>query len=302
MDKTEIPKCAPPPYTDDTKTQLPIIHVQPQCPVPETNESHGDVSTETNTTSHSIQGPIITSNSLRRPLSTRRFPQIFNLYYRHRLGIGRDYFLARTQQSEPLNNITFHSLRLPSVALHPGLDRSRAIATFNHSTFLRPSQVCATWLTGGHTDVKTRHLPRTWSFTARVGRPPTMTDTITTTTTTNSSSSSSSPNTVESFEWRHTGGHAAYYHLGARQGWKLLRLDRTAQARDGAERSRDGAEVVAAFSFIRDEAVEYDALRVREAFRLLSFVFVGVGAAGELGEEWEVLAVVTALGIWHRKR
>lgn len=92
-----------------------------------------------------------------------------------------------------------------------------------------------------------------------------------------------------------------YHHLGAREGWKLVRLNRTSRSYAGIERSRDGAEVVAAFAFGKDEP-RNRTFQAFEAYRLLSFAFVGGGATGELGEEWEVLAVMTALGIWHRKR
>lgn len=80
-------------------------------------------------------------------------------------------------------------------------------------------------------------------------------------------------------------------------------MNRAAQAHEGAERSRDGAEVVATLAFGRDEATNPYCFRAYcEPFRLLSFALVGVGATGELGEEWEVLAAITALGIWHRNR
>lgn len=41
---------------------------------------------------------------------------------------------------------------------------------------------------------------------------------------------------------------------------------------------------------------------VHRALRLLSFTFVGTGATSQLGEEWTLLAVMTALSVWHRNR
>ncbi|ROW00424.1 hypothetical protein VPNG_07937 [Cytospora leucostoma] len=180
MDLEEIPKNAPPPYrvaeqtTDFTTTttlQAPNI-LMPHATILNNNftGNQQDDATRTTATLQSIQCARPASN-LRSYGSARRFPRAFNLYYRPRLGRRRDYFLASTQASEHLNEVTFHSLRRPNIAIHPGLDKSRAIATFNHSTLLRPSRAYATWLVGGHTDVRKRHVPRGWTFTAQVGRP-----------------------------------------------------------------------------------------------------------------------------------
>lgn len=299
MDSKKETKYDPPPYTASERTatpmpttmaQLPIIHVQPHFTIVSNhiNERQQDMVTSTNVPHQPMPAPMPSPIPFSNPWSHppgRCFPRTFSMHYRPRLGGRRDYFLA-TRHAEPLNEITFHSILLPSIALHPGLDKSRAVASFSHSTVLGCSRIHAAWLAGGHTDIRIRHVPRAWTFAARVGQ---------------AAGSGAAAAVVQRFEWRRTCGHAVHYHLGARKGWKLLRMNRAAQAREGAERSRDGAEVVAALAFGRDEVTDYG-LRAYEAFKLLSFAFVGVGATGELGEEWEVLAAMTALGIWHRNR
>lgn len=180
MDLEEIPNGAPPPYkiaehttefTTTTTQQVPNIP-KPHATIVNNNLAGGqqDDAPRTTATLQPIQSARF-ANDLRSHGSGQCFPRAFNLYYRPRLGWRRDYFLAATQASEHLNEVTFHSLRRLSIAIHPGLDKSRAVATLNHSTLLRPSRVYATWLVGGHTDVRKRHLPPGWTFTAQVGRP-----------------------------------------------------------------------------------------------------------------------------------
>ncbi|ROV87337.1 hypothetical protein VMCG_10699 [Cytospora schulzeri] len=217
MDPKDRPRYDPPPYSAGERTagatpiptsttQLPVIHVQPHFTIVSNhiNERQQEVARRPNVTPQPILPTIAAPIAFYYPWEHefgRRFPTHFNMYYRPRFGGRRDYFLAMPY-SEPLNAVTFHSIRLPSIALHPGFDKSRSIATLNHSNILQSSQIHATWL-----------------------------------------------------------------------GWKLLRMNRAAQTHEGAERSRDGAEVVAIFSFGRDELTNYN-FRVYEAFKLLSFAYV----------------------------
>ncbi|KUI54580.1 hypothetical protein VP1G_01962 [Cytospora mali] len=276
MDLEKTPKCDPPPYTSsepgDSRTTTfsttttkrhPTNNIQPQFTIVSNhiNEQQQDLPIP----------PPVPLNNLQTPLSGGRFPTTVNLYFRPRTRHGRDYFLG-TAQSNPLNEVTFHSIRLPSITLHPGFDKSCAIATFNHSSLLRSSRVYAPWLAGGHTDIRTTHIPRKWTFTARIGH--------------------AESGVIERFEWRRTSSHTVYYHLDARQGWKLVRMNRAARTLEGAERSR---------------ALSARGMARRWLLRLLLGIMgcrstdTG-GGTGELGEEWEALAVITALGIWHRNK
>lgn len=299
MISNEGPRYEPPPYTAVERTaapflstiaQLPTIHVQPQFTIINNhiNEQQQHVATGTNTTSPSIPSPLPPPIPFPIPFSYPwrhrpggYFPIAFNMYYRHRLCGRRDYFLG-TSHSEPLNQVTIHVLRAPKIALHPGLDKSRTIATINSSKTLGYSGIHATWLIGGYADVGISHVPKRCIFAARVGQ-------------------AAACGIVESFEWRRTRGRTVYQHFGAVKGWKLMRMNRAAQTVEGAERSRDGAEVVAVLAYWRDGAMDYGYTGY-EALKLLSFTFVGAGATAELGEEWALLAVMTALGIWHRNR
>ncbi|KAI1126888.1 hypothetical protein F5Y10DRAFT_243965 [Nemania abortiva] len=113
---------------------------------------------------------------------------------------------------------------------------------------------------------------------------------------------------VEAFEWRHSYGPEVESLGGSRDdGWKLVRMS-SSDAR-GAVRhtfpslylakrypskvgtSSDGKEVVAVWC----------AAGLGRSFssKCMRFRFLGSGADGSLGQRWAVMAVASALAMWH---
>jgi hypothetical protein len=104
----------------------------------------------------------------------------------------------------------------------------------------------------------------------------------------------------EDFEWRHSSGAEVEALGGRHSGWKLVRVSvppppsttitRKKHGNDPG-RSSDGKEVVAVW-----------AAAVMSMSKILYFRFLGTGADGSLGDRWAVMAVASALSIWHRDR
>lgn len=98
---------------------------------------------------------------------------------------------------------------------------------------------------------------------------------------------------TEAFEWRHSQG-AAVRRTGRRSGYKLVRLATDAGAcGGGGELATGGGEVVAVF-----------AARAGPSWRSRAgvFMFQGSGAQGVLGAQWQLVAVMTAVGFWDAAR
>lgn len=91
----------------------------------------------------------------------------------------------------------------------------------------------------------------------------------------------------ETFEWRPTRGPAVR-PLGKHSGLKLVRLA-TDAGRGCGHVGSGGGEAVAVLAFY--------GVRWRRA---AAFQFQGCGAQGLLGQDWEVAAVVTAVGLWNK--
>jgi hypothetical protein len=95
----------------------------------------------------------------------------------------------------------------------------------------------------------------------------------------------------EEFEWRHSSGDAITA-LGADHfGWKLVRMATSPHAAHSSFTTKDGKEVVAAWSRTS-----------MRGSKVAKFQFLGTGETGLLGERWAIMAVVTALGIYERER
>lgn len=101
------------------------------------------------------------------------------------------------------------------------------------------------------------------------------------------------------FEWRRTRGKDLAM-LGIRKGWKLVWL-RGADGGGGgmARRTRAGEEVVAIAGKTRRFRMMGNPTALQpEPQRLFSLKFVGLGREPGLGEAWEVMVVLTWLGVW----
>lgn len=94
----------------------------------------------------------------------------------------------------------------------------------------------------------------------------------------------------ERFEWRRSRGKAVN-RLGRSHGYKLVRLATDAGS-GGGDIAMGGGEVVLVMA--RDRAFAW-----RKAAQIM---FQGSGAQGILGEHWQLVAGMTAIGIWDYKR
>ncbi|KAK5631311.1 hypothetical protein RRF57_007025 [Xylaria bambusicola] len=111
----------------------------------------------------------------------------------------------------------------------------------------------------------------------------------------------------ERFEWRHSHGFEVEALGGRHSGWKLVRMSnpplsilhpsslyaplKRKYSSNVLGQSSDGKEVVAVWS-----EVSWSLTKV------LRFRFLSTGADGSLGDRWAVMAVASALAIWHRDR
>lgn len=110
------------------------------------------------------------------------------------------------------------------------------------------------------------------------------------------------------YEWRPTrlSGEVPR-QLGLVIGWTLLRKDRLEyqqRARPPLQLIKRDEEVVAMAGDTSLSTTTVPKHRpsslILEKQRLFTLRFLGSGLTGELGEGWEVYAVITWLGLWHR--
>ena len=100
----------------------------------------------------------------------------------------------------------------------------------------------------------------------------------------------------ENFEWRKTHGSEIRDLDRWSRGWKLVRLDGPPPLGQGGERNgrdvgvtSDGKEVVAISGWNSSWSMT----------KALKFQFLGTGLNGDLGEAWELMAVMTAVRTWY---
>lgn len=189
-----------------------------------------------------------------------RFPARFNLYILNYLH-GR-YYLGQ-KRTDPLYRV---SISWPNIVLYNGLETHDPLAgTLVHrSTLRRRRPRDQVYLPSGKVS-----LERDGRFTMAVPSP------------------DGAGTRQETFEWRPTRGPAVRL-LGRRSGLKLVRLA-TDAGRGCGHVGSGGAEAVAVLAFY--------GVRWRRA---AAFQFQGCGAQGVLGQEWEVAAVLTAIGLWDK--
>ncbi|KAI8629559.1 hypothetical protein F5Y19DRAFT_433482 [Xylariaceae sp. FL1651] len=97
---------------------------------------------------------------------------------------------------------------------------------------------------------------------------------------------------LEEFEWRHS---AVPELLSVSSAWKLERKQSSGSEASGSSSGADASkpaekETVATLSFKRDSRS-----------KMLTLRFEGSGTGGELGDRWAVVAILTALAIYHHK-
>lgn len=97
---------------------------------------------------------------------------------------------------------------------------------------------------------------------------------------------------LESFEWRRSRGKAVQRLRRATNGYKLIRLATDVGHGGGGEIATGGGEVV--YVMTRHKILSW-----RKAAQIM---FQGTGAQGVLGAHWQLVAAMTAIGIWDYKR
>ncbi|TPX25514.1 hypothetical protein DIZ76_010969 [Coccidioides immitis] len=100
---------------------------------------------------------------------------------------------------------------------------------------------------------------------------------------------------LENFEWRMSTGNEIKEQDGHSYGWKLVRMSNTMED-CVVKRSRrefgvtsDGKEVVAVLAY-------YCGWSMTKGFK---FAFLGSGLTGTMGEQWEIVTLVSALHVWY---
>ncbi|KAI1846667.1 hypothetical protein JX265_009030 [Neoarthrinium moseri] len=239
-------------------------------------------------TETSYQAPPVDSKDRLRDVepasrTNRQFPPSFNAYYQKKLSMTMHLGEHREQ---PLFAVKMHSgwRGKPGIVLHggPSSDDPVLASAVNKSYWSRhttvtlpplpdsPSESCSEFMQT-HTSLKTL----TYKFAVEVG---------------------DGPNAHrEDFEWRHSRGAEIRGLDKHSWGWKLARLGACSQGSGGERNERslgetsDGKEVVAVWA-------QNSGWSLTKAYK---FEFVGAGLTGEMGERWALMAVITALRIWH---
>jgi hypothetical protein len=223
---------------------------------------------------------IAEERSISRTLDTR-FPQSFNLYYKT---LSRNLMIGEHQE-QPLYAVMRHSgwSGKPPVILYDGPDKSS------------PVLATASFYSRG-SSMKLMLPPM-------VGKGPYFCEEEMKRLADNNrnryyfSIETESTNFVrETFEWRHGAGDTISALGADNQGWALLRLDPNEPSSITAGigipprefKPTDLQKIVAAWSH----------MSVAGGRKVAKFAFFGPGAAGILGERWEIMAVITALGIY----
>ncbi|KAJ9149388.1 hypothetical protein NKR23_g4301 [Pleurostoma richardsiae] len=223
--------------------------------------------------------------SAQKATINRQFPPSFSVYREG--GFSRNYSLGE-HQGQPLYAVRPHTgwSGQPDLVLHGGpTEDFPPLAVLNHERFSRSFTVTLPPLPGDRLprDEFVRFpglLQSNYTFSVEVDRP-------------------GGPRGMrrERFEWRRSHGAEVGRLAGASFGWKLVRMAGDTGAAAGASGGVAGP--------VAGDGLEVVAVWVKAAMSLskvLKFEFTGVGATGDLGERWAVMAVMTALGIWDHDR
>ncbi|KAI1167334.1 hypothetical protein F5B18DRAFT_486568 [Nemania serpens] len=104
----------------------------------------------------------------------------------------------------------------------------------------------------------------------------------------------------EVFEWRRSSGGEVEALGGRHSGWKLVRVS-AETATTTAKKARKHSHAHGESSDGRSVVAVWVGAGIF-ASRVLRFRFLGAGADGGFGRRWAVMAVASALAIWHRER
>ncbi|KAE8353776.1 hypothetical protein BDV28DRAFT_132413 [Aspergillus coremiiformis] len=255
---------SPPPYSEH-ETRVPTEHV-PQYEAPHWNTSTGD--------------------STRLQAATKKFPPALNGYFQWR-NLTREFHLGPAG-SEKLFSMSLqveHRKSKQTMILRNGpTEQDPPLALMESDAYLRAKPVTITILpqTGSHESpivepfegfVPYKRISPTFSIA--VG-------------------GTGKDAHCEKFQWRSSHGKEIKELGGYSSGWKLVRLSHTVGETSASRSERtvgcssDGREIVA--------VVAHNASwSLTKGFR---FAFLGSGLTGILGEDWETMAVITAVHIW----
>lgn len=194
------------------------------------------------------------------------WPTTFNVYDRTHFHWHRKFFVGE-HMDQPLYRITSRNKRLK--VRHGTSKTDPVIATLVHKSFFGNGSGTVIPPLGHGPAIP---LDDKYSFSCLVPTP------------------EGHSTRLEKFEWRRSGGRAVN-RLGRRHGYKLVRLA-TDAGRGGGEVATGGGEVVLVMT--RHMAFTWS--------KAAEIMFQGTGAQGVLGSQWQLVAALTAIGIWDYKR
>ncbi|KAI1156515.1 hypothetical protein F4825DRAFT_446366 [Nemania diffusa] len=224
------------------------------------------------------------------------FPRTFGVY----TSTPRHYYIGGSQEF-PLYAISTRSLQpmKPDLVLYSGVSEDMpALASVLHDTLTRSASIALPAPPNSNSPAVHEPLQASGAFFSR-----TLSFAIET------PAAAAAAAGREHFEWRRSGGGEVDSLRGRPLGWKLVRLtpppdaaSKTKTSGGGDDRycggyvpghSSDGREVVAVWVGPAAPALF--------ASKVLRFRFLGAGADGSLGPRWAVMAVASALAVWHRE-
>lgn len=194
------------------------------------------------------------------------WPTTFNVYDKTRFHWHKKVFVGE-HIDQPLYRITSRNKRLN--VRHGTAKTGPIIATLKHKSFFGSLSGSVIPPLGYGPEVA---LGDKYSFTCQVPTP------------------EGRGTRLEKFEWRASKGNAVN-RLGKGHGYKLVRL-KTDAGRGGGEIATGGGEVVLVMT-------RHNAFTGSKAGQVM---FQGTGAQGVLGDHWQLVAAMTAIGIWDYKR
>ncbi|TPX12375.1 uncharacterized protein E0L32_007022 [Thyridium curvatum] len=216
--------------------------------------------------------PLETAMILPRSSSARRFPQAFNIY----LDDSGLSFTLGEHRNTPIYAGRFHPSSAATLGLYagPSAETSPMLATVVNSAGSGDATISLLPLTSDAPPVEVTIASHRFrveiGIAGGVGHP-------------------------EIFEWRNSRGKALV-ELEAHSGWELVRMAQypppgvTADFEPGKYETDDGREVVAVWAEVKLSST-----------KSAKFKFLDTGSAGVLGEQWEMVAVVSALGLWEKQ-
>ncbi|CAI7594331.1 unnamed protein product [Penicillium glandicola] len=201
--------------------------------------------------------------------ATTKFPPTMNGYFQWKF--TTTFHLGPTAD-EKLYAVSTHATVLnskPSVVLYDGPTNKHPVMATAHGS-QHENDIVEQVVPGG----SLKHLSPSYTFEICVGPKGT---------------------TPERFEWRKSqGNEIKELAAGLSYGWKLVRLAGPVNSVGGSRKERDrgytsdGLEIVALIAHNASWSMT-------KGFR---FAFMGTGLTGTMGENWEIVVVISALQMW----